>query len=393
MERIGYSPARTPQVVVLEGSPVEMGLTHGGLLAGEIRYLVDRMNSLILRRLGSVAGTGLQAASMVLAMVLDSHVPPRLRQELRGVAAGSGVPYRKLSLLNSIDDVLNILRRFAPAAPSLGCSSFAIAGRRTRDGALLHGRNLDYHFRGTPLDDQGAVARLLLEQTVLFVHRPRGGAAFLSVGWPGIVGVSTAVNEAGVSLGHLTSYLRAATPNGTPAMMIYRSIMEDAGSLREVGPILRASHRTIGNNLLVASAREDRALLFELTRDAVEEVEPRDGVLVAANHFTTPALARRQRPYVLPHSVDRFGRLCELTARDRIAPEEAARFLADREQAAGKGMLSRVGNEGTAVSALFNVAAGEVWLGCAPEPPASDSFVRLEISKLLGMAATGRDAA
>jgi len=156
------------------------------------------------------------------------HMPPAFREELKGLSSGSGVSHSDLLMMNTLDDLLNVLRRLAPRVPKLGCSSFALLGERCRDSAMLHGRNLDYHFRGTSLEDHGAVARLLAGQSLVFVYRPSGRAAFISIGWPGLVGVTTAINQEGLCLGNLTSYIRCNTAKGTPTSILYRTLMEES---------------------------------------------------------------------------------------------------------------------------------------------------------------------
>ncbi len=380
------SGARLPKTVVLEGDPREIGVAHGRLLRDDIRALLGEIGHRVFRRVDPVRGLGLWIVSHLLAAALNARVPASAREELRGISSGSGVPYPSLLLMNVLDDVLNILRRFAPRAPSLGCSSFALFGRRTADGSVLHGRNLDYHFRGTPIDDGGAVARLLLSHAILFVYRPSGRAAFLSVGWPGTVGVSTAFSREGIALGSLTSYMWGTTPFGIPATMLYREIVEEATTLRDAGKMLRSARRTIGNNLLVSSGAENRAALFEITRDAVSEIPDDDGMLIATNHFVDPPLAEPQKPYLLRHSVARWERLRAMCDRDGVTVPEALAFLADTACAAeaqGIGEFARIANDGTAVSVLFQPAERVLWLGTAPEPPASrGAFERLAVDGL-----------
>jgi hypothetical protein len=383
-ESTGALNGPVPRVVVLEGSPSQMGLAHGRLLAQEINFLIRQVDRHVFQRVGPIQGVGLAIVARTFAHILGRNIPSHLQEEIRGIAEASGCGYADLLLMNTLDDVLNILRRLAPRAPSIGCSSFALYGTRTHDGDVLHGRNLDYHFRGTPLDDNGEVSRLLLRNATLFVYHPSDRAPFVSIGWPGIVGVVTGMNEARICLSNLTSYLRGTTPNGIPTPILYRTIAEQASSLQDVGQLLREARRTIGNNLLVSSGVENRAALFEITRDTVAEVPPEDGGLVATNHFVTPDLARRQRPYLLAHSVARWKRLRDLCDRRSIGREDALGFLADEGGGEPCHPFARVANEGTAVSILFLPVARELWIGSNREPPASGrEFRRVNVASML----------
>ncbi len=376
------------RTVVLAGDPTEIGLSHGRLLGEEIRSLVRQVDRLVFRKIDPVRALGLQVVARAFALAMNRHIPLHLRQEMKAVARGSGVRYSDLLLINSLDDVLNVLRRLAPRGPKLGCSSFALFGGRCGDGRLIHGRNLDYHFRGTPLDDGGAIARLLLQEATLFVYRPEGRAAFLSVGWPGMVGTTTALSQEGLSLGNLTSYLRGTTPNGVPTGILYRLVLEEASTLGEVEQILRQNRRTIGNNLMVGSGRENRAALFEITRDAVVEIAPQEGLLVATNHFVSPDLALRQQPYRMPHSITRRQRLQTLCSRPVVEMEDALALLAD-DGADGEGgegsPFARIANEGTAISVLFRPGDMALWMGRGKKPPASKGeFMPIDGAALLG---------
>ena len=192
------------------------------------------------------------------------------------------------------------------------------------------------------------------------------------------------MNQAGLCLGNLTSYLRGTTPNGVPSTILYRTIAEQATSPRDVGQLLRAARRTIGNNLVASSGPENRAALFEITKDSVEEVAPEAGMLVATNHFVSPLLAGRQRLYFPAHSVARRDRLRSLCEQGDIGIDKALNILADTGDGSASHPFARIANEGTAVSVLFRPAAHELWLGTSREPPASQGeFRRVEAGALL----------
>ncbi len=285
---------RSVKVAVFEGSAEEIGLAHGRLLRREICFLVTQMKHHVFQRVGPVKGVGLQLAARVLSLAMSRHIPSDFRDELAALSRGCGVTYSDLLIMNTLDDLLNVLRRLVPRAPKLGCSSFALLGDRCRNGTVLHGRNLDYHFRGTPLEDHGAVAGLLAAQSVVFVYRPVGRAPFVSISWPGLIGTTTAINQDGLSLGNLTSYVRDNTPKGTPSSILYRRLMEESYTLAEAGQLLRSTRRTIGNNLMVCSGREMSAILFEITCNRVSEVAPDGGAV-----FPYPGVAAEGGLFVL----------------------------------------------------------------------------------------------
>src|SRR5207248_1232749 len=175
----------------------------------------------------------------------------------------------------------------------------------------------------------GIVTRTMKEQLACFAVHPARGRAFVSIGWPGIVGVVTGMNASGLALSCLTSPLPGATPNATPLPLLYRSLLQRSDGLADLERGLRAPRRTIGNNLVVASARDRDAALFEFTPRRVVRVAPRDGLLATTNHFQQPALAEAQREWLIPNSVHRLQRLGELAPACGGAESAAERILLD----------------------------------------------------------------
>src|SRR5581483_10225116 len=128
---------------------------------------------------------------------------------------------------------------------------------------MLLGRNLDYYVVDGVLGADGIVTRTMQEQLVCFVIRPSRGHAFVSIGWPGCIGVVTGLNARGLALACLTSAVPGQTPNATPLPLLYRAIAQRAERLDDVESALRRGRRTIGNNLVAASALDGTAALFE----------------------------------------------------------------------------------------------------------------------------------
>ena len=220
---------------------------------------------------------------------MHPNVPRELREEMRGVADGAHVPYRDILLLNCFDDVLHALIQLNPVLapvlqhrfvrpvlgwlgspptpapmPGFACSSFVLTGARSATGSPIHGRNLDYMIGDGFIDPEGLVPIELRRNLATFVVRPTRGWAFASVAWPGFVGAVTTLNAAGLSLACLTSTVPRETANATPLLLLYRTIAQYASTLDEAEWLIRGTHRTIGNNVTMASGPANDARRFEL---------------------------------------------------------------------------------------------------------------------------------
>jgi hypothetical protein len=161
--------------------------------------------------------------------------------------------------------------------------------------------------------------------------------------------------------------------------MLYRLIMQYAGSLGEAERIIRRAKLTIGNNLLLASGAEDDARVFELAPGCVAVRRPRDGVAVTTNHFLHEEMAPRQGGWVVQNSLDRCSRLGSLCEASGVSPERAAEFLRDGVSLAPDGNTwSCLENPGTILSTVAEPASGRVWVRVNGRP--ERRFVELAAS-------------
>lgn len=372
-------------LVRVAGAPYDLGLQHGRLLRDGVRRLRDAFYREVVYFRGRAFGLAFQVVMAPIVLRMHRYVPAELRAEMRGVAAGAGVRYWDILTLNCFDDLLHSLWRIPLALARLpilhrrfACSSFALLGQRTASGRLLHGRNMDYEVADY-LASPGVVTRTLKENVVVIECQPEKGQGFVSVGWPGIVGVVTSLNQAGLSLACLTSTVNDETASGTPLMLLYRQISQHAASLADAQRLIRAARLTIGNNLLLASGGEDDARVFELSPRVVAVRSPRDGFLATTNHFVHQSAVPGQAGWVVPSSIDRLSRLGTLCESNGCGPEHARGFLRDKLSLAPDGNTwSCLENPGTIYSTVTEPATGRLWLRANDRP--DREFVQLTAS-------------
>jgi hypothetical protein len=351
------------RVVRLQGEPYELGLQHGVALRQEIWSLWGACERLILNARGRARGWAARQALTSVARVMEWHLTPDLRRELRGVADGCGLGYGCLLLLNCFDDLMNNLRFVDRFAARFACSAFAAVGEGAADGGVVAGRNLDYWFRSEFAAAGYEPTAQLQQHVVVFVYEPARGYPFVSVGWPGLVNVATAQNAAGLALACLTSPAWSERPWGMPMPFLYRLAAQHDATLAAVERRVRTTRRTIGNNLLVASARDRDARVFELTSRRVMTRVPSGGAIAATNQFVTPELAADQVGLVTRSSPQRLERVEELLAAGPLNAAGARAILADRRCLDDEECLwSRVHNAGTIYSTAFEPGAGRVWV-------------------------------
>lgn len=252
----------------LEGAPYEMGLQQGRLLGPVIGRALDAyLGGIRLFRWMD------RAELLRRGRRLEAFIPAAYREEMRGIAAGAGMPY---------DDIL-IGHTFLESIQCVQCSCYAAYGASTRNGEVIFGRNLDFMSMG--------FAHLI---GVISFVKPDGGIPFLSVAWPGWAGTLTAVNLRGLCVGMLNVPRLRPHTAGLPYALLFRRMAQEAATCDEAVALLRATARTYSNNVLLAQTAPVRqAVVAEYTPEevVVREVRPGEEYIAATNHFRQ--LARR----------------------------------------------------------------------------------------------------
>lgn len=220
-------------ILYLRGTPYEMGEQHGALLKDQVRRNVSRIYD-APGELGKKPEFRLYKLGRPLMHArLRPHIPPRFKEEMKGLAAGAGVDYRKIEAVNLF-----------PAA--FHCSGMALMGPATRDGSLYHVRILDYF------------TKLGLQDTALIVIvEPEGKAGYqrwMNVGFAGFVGTVTGMNEAQVTIGELGGRGQFHW-NGVPMPMLMRDALERATTLQQAVEIFRTSKRTCEYYYVISDAK------------------------------------------------------------------------------------------------------------------------------------------
>jgi hypothetical protein len=351
------------RLVQLQGGPYAIGYQHGRLLREEIWSLWRACERLILNARGPRVGWGVRRALSGTARLMERFISRDLREEMRGVAAGSGLGYSNLLLLNCFDDLLQNLRIFDRLGARLACSAFAAVGERASDGVAIAGRNLDYWFRSELAAAGAEPTEVLRRHLVVFSYRPARGQPFLSVGWPGLVHVVTGQSAAGIAVACLTSPAWSERPWGTPLPFLYREMVQYDQSLAAVGTRLTAARRTIGNNLLVVSASERDARVYEFTSRQVLTRAPSGGIVATTNHFQSPALVAEQVGLVAHRSTSRQHRLEHLLAHGPVDVERVGGVLRDPcclDET--EPLWASLYNAGTVYSTIFEPEEGRLWV-------------------------------
>lgn len=238
-------------VLYLAGSPYDIGYQHGSLMRRQVQESVKNILAHADRQLG-IPGLGRLIARRLLDRSwaqMKPFVPDRYLEEIKGLADGARIPLKKLQRVHAI-----------PELTSVSCASFASADSATSDGRLLHLRNLDW-----------AIQSDVQRYSALFVCRPKGERAFVSVGWLGFIGVISGVNDRSISVAEIGAETDDQHLRGIPMPFLLRRILEECDDLPQAVEVVRAGPRTVGYNYLFACAEKRTAVVLETNRSRCAE--------------------------------------------------------------------------------------------------------------------------
>ena len=233
------------QVLHLKGSPYEIGYQHGVLLRDQINYNITRfLNGLNSDRAPSVVKEFLSILPQVI-----NHIPSSLVDEMQGLAAGAGISYDKILLLNLFPEMFH-------------CSAITVSNRASEKGELYHVRVLDY-----------AMGNGLQDTAVVIIVEPAVGYAFMNVSYAGFVGVVTGMNEQKIAIGEIGGKGYGSW-NGMPMSLLLRQILQQASSLKEVRGILEGVPRTCEYYYIFSDGKNNDSLAVYATASDLKYILP-----------------------------------------------------------------------------------------------------------------------
>jgi isopenicillin-N N-acyltransferase like protein len=236
------SVTQIPPVLHIEGSPFEMGFTHGSTLKDKIQQNIE--NHLKNPSLSEEAKLKVQAFSKKIPSILP-YIPEKYMEEMRGVAEGADIPFSDILWLNLFPEMFH-------------CCAVTTSGKATADSTLYHARLLDY-----------AVGKDLQSSAVLLVAKPNNATPFLSVTYAGFIGCITGMNSEKISLGEIGG-LGYGKWEGIPMSFLLRSLLEESSSLEDAKKILSSAKRTCEYYYIVGDGKTNESFACYATSDQIE---------------------------------------------------------------------------------------------------------------------------
>lgn len=239
------------RLIILKGTPREVGEAHGKLLPEEMRRCADSVTSLV-GVVGTVRnGTWFLDDLRAAYKRLEPFLTEDWKAEVDGLADGAGVTRDEARLANIFPELFH-------------CSGFALFGKATAGGKLYHGRVLDYM---TEIGLQDAAG--------LFVVAVKGKIPFASVGYAGFIGSVSGMNARQISLGEMGGRGEGKW-DGVPMATLMRRALEECQTLDEVKKLWSESKRTCEYYYVFADGKIPDAVGVGATPEKIEFIKPGD---------------------------------------------------------------------------------------------------------------------
>lgn len=251
-------PTWAGPVIELRGSADQMGQEHGKDLAAPIEFLHDHYLKVYL-------GSGTQRfLALGAAKLFENYFRPEHLEEADALAKQTGMDERETVLAQCFLDL----------SPMNACSTITLPASAAPDHVARFGRNLEFLSLG-----------VADKYSTIFVYHPdEGRYGFVSIGWPGLIGVLSGMNEHGLALANMEVTRTPRFPGAMPYTLLYRTALERCKTVDEVIDLIEHTPRQTPNNLMVMDAAGDRAVL-EITPEAVTvRRAPAEEPLISTNH-------------------------------------------------------------------------------------------------------------
>ena len=339
---LGTAPDQIP-VVVVAGTPKEMGVALGKLMQPEIQAFAPRFLEMAQKE----EGDKLSSAKLDNAWkTMEPYMGSQYIEEMQGLAEGSGLPLEVLKRVHMI-----------PAISEYACSGVAIWGKATRNGHLYQIRNLDY-----------TTSAHLQDFPCVVIYIPKDGIPHVNPSFAGGIGCHTGMNMEGITLTEIGDSPASEGPydmKGIHFMILFRQILYSAKTLDQAVQAIQDAKRIKKYHFVVGDGKIPAAVKMKAWAPDLaiwRDNDPKDEM--APDVFEN----------IVYHAESRTP-----TAQGHIKQYGKGRYDMDAVIQLSKAIGSLGGN---LMNAAYDATAREVWLSyaegeeCAYRRP----YVRIKMS-------------
>jgi isopenicillin-N N-acyltransferase like protein len=347
----------------LEGKPFERGVINGKLTKNLIRMQEEAFVSQIDQIVPSKKYQYLLKYLIYwFNRNLDRYLPLEYKLEIYGISLSAsgkfsfiGSNYQRLLNYHSAHDIGHALQNFR----LVGCTSFGVWDAKSKDSALLIGRNFDFY-----------AGEDFARNKIVCFEKPDLGYAFMMITWGGMIGTVSGMNEKG-----LTVTINAATSDvpyaaRMPISILAREILQYAKSIDAAYAIAKSRETFVSESILIGSAEDNRAAIIEKSPSGIALYDPKSDYIVCTNHFQSKQF--QSNPEIIADmkenaSLYRYKRVVQdITNQKPFNERSVAALLRDQEglndRDIGMGNEKAINQLIAHHSVIFKPSTRQVWV-------------------------------
>ncbi|RFC54923.1 C45 family autoproteolytic acyltransferase/hydolase [Brumimicrobium aurantiacum] len=351
----------------IQGDPLERGLLAGALMDS----LLAKQEPIFFNKIEEFVPSKKKQKRLTKFLQwynreLYKHVPNEFKAEIYGLSRYVpdtynyiAPPYIRSLYLHGAHDIGHALVDLA----MIGCTSAALWDDETEDGELLIGRNLDFY----------AGDEFAEEKLILFID-PDDGIPFVSIGWPGMLGVISGMNKEGLTITMNAGKSKIPLKAKKPISILAREILQYASTIDEAIAIAKNSEVFVSEALMIGSANDNKAVVIEMSPKNFGVYEIVNSRLVCSNHFQSEAYKddkRNNKAIEESHSQYRFERMNELLDEyPKVDPTTMASILRNKygenDEKLGFGNEKALNQLLAHHAVIFKPSEKKIWISSNP---------------------------
>lgn len=268
--------------IYIEGNALERGAAFGKLSSD----LLHAQEACFVNQLKTLIPSETQQNTLIKLIHffnrnMADYVPEENLTEIYGVSLSCshefnfiGNPFSRQLNFHAAHDIGHAMQDYM----LVGCTSFAAWDSACADGNLVIGRNFDFF-----------VGEEFAKNKLVSFFNPSDGYKFAMVGWAGMTGVLSGMNEKGLTVTINAAKSSMPTSTSMPISLLARQILQYASTIQEAYTIAKKAQTFVSESILIGSAIENRAAVIEKSIEKTVLFESGSNSLVCANHYQSDA--------------------------------------------------------------------------------------------------------
>lgn len=362
----------------VRGSLADRFRAHGKLLAEEIQQgpfpVLAKRNETLIRNTPSLPKIFQDLAvfshDKILVNFLMSNLTAEEKDALHAFSESCGIPHSACQQALFQPETMMMLSRLSAMQSFLpgnlpGCTSCVALKNRTKSGELLVARNLDYPMVG-PWE----------KNPVVVFNEPTGEIPYVYVSSAGLhTGGLTSINQEGITLCLHAHFGKNISLTGRPITLIGDEIIRKAKTIDQAIDMAKKSKRLANWAFVFSSAKENRAVVLQMTPDKMIVHSSEDDFLAHTNFFHTKELQSQEALFCGAYQDDlktRFLRMTQLCKRMDLEPRNLMAALGDHVDILN-GQQRVFGNTISVINTVCSIVMApqsqHIWLSTRSESP------------------------